>query len=169
MKKDDITQRYVRGQWVPAVNVKVYKGIESVTFPIALGQSKSIDSDVWETFYTDDGFNVEWIEANMTDEEQSDYFTLTCAGGFEYLECLAEEIFSNRHVEVYADGRSGGWAIVEGLPPIETWDAIMVARWSRFAKAARQVADDIPRSMAELIYFNVWETRQEIMSSVDNL
>ena len=37
--------------------------------------------------------------------------------------------------KVYSAGRSGGWLIVEGLPPIESWDAIMVAKWGRFERA----------------------------------
>lgn len=49
------------------------------------------------------------------------------------------------HVE--AEGRSSGWAVIPALPPLEEWDAIMLARWRRFEKYARQGADDIPYQM----------------------
>lgn len=42
--------------------------------------------------------------------------------------------FPGYKVMVYAAGRSGGWLIVEGLPPVEEWDAILVSRWGRFVK-----------------------------------
>ena len=41
---------------------------------------------------------------------------------------------------VYSAGRSGGWLVVEGLPDLETWDAIMLGRWAKFAKT---IAADI--------------------------
>lgn len=49
--------------------------------------------------------------------------------------------------EVVSEGRSGGWAIIPALPPLEEWDAVMLMRWRRFEKYARQGADDIPYQM----------------------
>lgn len=40
--------------------------------------------------------------------------------------------------EVYSEGRSGGWLVVHGLPDIESWDAVMLGRWAKFAKLIRQ-------------------------------
>lgn len=34
---------------------------------------------------------------------------------------------------VYSEGRLGGWLVVDGLPEVESWDAIKVAAWGRFA------------------------------------
>ena len=36
---------------------------------------------------------------------------------------------------VYSEGRSDGWLVVDGLPDIETWDAVMLSKWRKFEKA----------------------------------
>jgi hypothetical protein len=60
---------------------------------------------------------------------------------WESAEELARHYLKQSGLEVYSEGRSGGWLVVHGLPDIESWDAIMVSRWSRFADAvAREVA-----------------------------
>lgn len=41
-------------------------------------------------------------------------------------------------LKVYSAGRSGGWAIVIGLPPIESWDAVQLAKWRKFENALRR-------------------------------
>lgn len=43
--------------------------------------------------------------------------------------------------KIYSEGRQGGWLVVHGLPEVETWDAIRVSAWSRFAKAIRAEVD----------------------------
>lgn len=43
--------------------------------------------------------------------------------------------FPGEKVMVYSVGRSGGWLIVQGLPPVEEWNAVMVNRWAKFEKA----------------------------------
>ena len=40
-------------------------------------------------------------------------------------------------VKVWQAGRSGGWAVVEGLPELESWDAVQLAKWRRFEKACK--------------------------------
>jgi hypothetical protein len=37
-------------------------------------------------------------------------------------------------VRVFSAGRSGGWLVVERLPDVDTWDAIALGKWARFAK-----------------------------------
>ena len=39
---------------------------------------------------------------------------------------------------VYSTGRSGGWLIVQGLAPVEDWDAIMVRKWAKFEHDVRE-------------------------------
>lgn len=46
------------------------------------------------------------------------------------------------HVQVYSDGRSGGWLVVHGLPDVETWDAIALGQWAKFNKLIRGLADE---------------------------
>lgn len=42
--------------------------------------------------------------------------------------------FPGQHPHAHAVGRSAGWLIVQGLPPVEEWNGTMVARWGRFEK-----------------------------------
>ena len=51
-------------------------------------------------------------------------------------------------LEIWAAGRSGGWLIVRGLPPVEEWRRADLARWSVFA---REIA-------AEIAYLSSEET-----------
>ena len=43
-------------------------------------------------------------------------------------------------LSVWSAGRSGGWLIVQGLPPVEEWRKADLARWSVFA---REIATEI--------------------------
>jgi hypothetical protein len=117
---------------------------------------------------TDDGASTEEAEAYaewfMADDraEDSGWFSIACQDGWERLQEYAEEIFSDGmphpKLKVWSEGRSGGWAYIEGLPDFDSWDAIMVSKWFKFVKWARQEADDIPYQVVSLIYINVFES-----------
>ena len=115
---------------VPAVNVKVDR----------------FDPDLSEF----PGMTREYIQGADSD---GGWFNLACGDGFEWLQEEAIRIFGPG-VKVYSEGRNGGWAIVDGLPDFESWDAIQVSRWARFARVARGIADAVPEVMADLIYHN---------------
>lgn len=142
-----------------AVNVKVYRSSRSVPLPLELGSSYPIGHpELISTSYTADGFTHEWVEqwAEENSDTADSLFWQTCADGWEQLQELAEEIWG-KGTKVYSEGRSGGWAVVDGLDDLEQWDAIALGKWRRFERLARIVADDVPRVMLEAIYFNVWE------------
>jgi len=42
--------------------------------------------------------------------------------------------FPGHDVKVWSEGRSGGWLVVEGLPYVRDWDAVLVSRWAKFCK-----------------------------------
>lgn len=159
-KKEDVQITYHNGvgDRSPMVNVKVYGSVSSVPLPLELDASFPAGRpDLLTTHYSDPGFTHEWIEENVSDDEMSEWFYFACESGFEWLQDEASRIFDNYNVTVYSAGRSGGWAVVEGLPEIEEWDAIMLSKWKRFANVAEEVTDDIPRSIVGLIYSNVYE------------
>lgn len=83
-----------------------------------------------------------------------------CESGWEDLQSDAEYVLGKR-VIVHSAGRSGGWCVIEGLPDVETWDAIAVSKWTRFAKYAKAIVEYIPVSMVDLLYFNVWIPEHE--------
>lgn len=158
-KKSDVTfHREGFGEGRPAVNVKVPSGLPKL--PLELGQSSDDDGTTWQVSRTDPGFTAEWIDG-LGDRDLNGWFEAACESGWEYLQTLAEEVFGPG-VKVYSEGRSSGWAIVDGIADFDSWNAVDLSRWLRFEKLAREAADDIPRQMVELIYFNVWETRNDV-------
>lgn len=92
-----------------------------------------------------------------SDEDADTAFWGACEDGWSALDCEARSIFGGG-VAVAAHGRSGGWAIVSGLPPVETWDAIMVSKWSRFARFAADTVKLVPDDMARLLADNYQRT-----------
>ena len=149
--KEDIT--YHSDGWSgrrPAVNVKVHD-------TLAQGFAKWAKDEPDH----DPRFTVEWIEANLSDERQSDWFGLACESGYEDAENDAQEIWGS-HVKVYSQGRSGGWAVVDGIDQdVDSWDAIKVSEWAKWAKWTRANADYTMARMVDLIYINVFDQWQE--------
>jgi len=47
-------------------------------------------------------------------------------------ECLGKS------AKLYSAGRLGGWLVVEGLDPVDEWDAIALGRWRKFEAAIRR-------------------------------
>lgn len=72
----------------------------------------------------------------------------------------AEFIFSSigYKAKVYSAGRSGGWLVVEGLPDLEKWDAVMLGKWSMFTKNCRRAMEYLcsKESIFEGIESNRW-------------
>lgn len=167
MKKDDITTRYENGSWVPAVNVKSYAGLRSVPLPLDLGGVSEDGGKTWQAVTTDAGFTHDWIERNVSGSDSSAMWEWACQDGWEQAETAAAEVFGSG-VKVYSAGRSGGWLIVEGLDPIESWDAIMVSRWGRFEKQVDAIADDNMRRTVWNIWANVYEPRLDEAERIES-
>lgn len=154
-RKSDIRMR----DGSPCVNVKVH-------FPRSFYDgtlAREVEADSGE-----EGFAA-WWETHR-DEPEFDWFDEACAseletftewensGDLEYEPVFPD--YSGR-LKFYRDGRQGGWLVVEGLPDPETWDAIMVARWGKFARVARSFADGVPYSMLMLVAINPYAAMRE--------
>jgi hypothetical protein len=137
---------------LPAVNVKVHRTID----------------DAWSQYETqermNDGYTLEWIEENITEEQLDWIFQQACESEYEYLEGWAtgtdggeDPLFPDDNVTLEVQGRSGGWIAVRGLPDIEEWDAVRLARWRRFERIAQNIADGIPCQMLSLIELNNYQ------------
>lgn len=146
--KEDVMlhSRGYGGFAVPSVNVKVYGGPE----------------EGWRAFReyepdADPRFTEEWVEENVGENGLNEVFWMVCGWGWEDLQMIAEEVWGD-WVKVYAEGRSGGWACVDGIDnDVDNWDAVDLAKWRRFARMARVEADDIPYRMISSIYINEFE------------
>jgi hypothetical protein len=176
MRKDEVTFHSdgFFSDLRPAVNVKVQAWGNDYADAAAKFARENI-SDPFE----EEAFRVAYGRMLDNDDESNTMFEWACESGWENLDSDANWLFcpwgkdahdngecygdgtapddSKRHVTVGAEGRSGGWAVVEGLPEFDSWDAIMLGKWARFAKVARALADDVPYSMAELFYLNRFE------------
>lgn len=60
--------------------------------------------------------------------------------------------------EVCRAGRSGGWLVVTGLPPIEEWDAVMLAKWRKTESTIRAMIKGLSEKerVKEDIIANEW-------------
>lgn len=155
MKKSDITYHGlgIGGyRMVPAVNVKIYARIDFRT----LCAKVSADHDG----IANPEFTEDWIKANLGDEGGHEWWNEALSDAWDQLQedVNAEGVFG-RDVKVYSEGRSSGWAYIDGITreDVEGWNAIKLAQWARFAKFARQTADDVPYQYLSLIYLNVFE------------
>lgn len=154
MKKADVgTHRVGYGiTSLPAVNVKVYRYPSQLTDQ-EWADATDLAGDELARFR-------EWAEEWFDTEQSWWTFDTACESEREYLADWAPEILG-RDAEVHYEGRQGGWAVVDGLPDVESWDAIALGRWAKFARIARAIADGIPAQMVGLAYLNVWEPDQE--------
>lgn len=110
----------------------------------------------------------------LPESEKNAWADAAIENGWDKLQEIAKEIFG-AGAAVYSEGRSSGWAVVcpgferytaadripEHVPftraEVESWDAIRVSRWGRFAQACRRVCDDLPYQAIFLYLANDWE------------
>lgn len=145
MKKSEIQ---LKGD-LPAVNVKIRGSFDFTDERLAAVADRCGGN------YTDK-FLAWW---HSLDEDTIEHVTEwryeeACELGWGNLRFEAEIIWPDRKVEVWAKGRSGGWAVVDGLPPVETWNAVMVSKWASFVRFAHEQVKDIPYQTAALIIVN---------------
>jgi hypothetical protein len=130
MKKSDVQTHTDNGYGAgyPAINVKAHH----------IGGRCATATDVMEKFGCSDAQAEKALEfAHTSACEQFWEYWCDTTGGLENGEYA---YFPGYKVRVYSAGRSGGWLIVTGLPPVTTWDAIMLMRWAKFTKAVTEDA-----------------------------
>ncbi len=147
MRKQDIQTHSNHGRSRPAVNIRV---------------------DLWGAFTSEllesvggEDFASWWDDLEVTDEQAhmdmiDTYHAFATESAFEDAQNDAEYLFGTR-VKVYQEGRSGGWLVVENLPDLEEWDAIMVGKWGSFVKGVEAMVEAFPESLADLVYINTYD------------
>ena len=135
----------------PAVNVKMlHLDLRRVNLP----QEEGVVDGA--TVYTDVAFTHDWIDANLDEEKMDSVWMMACEEGWEMLSQEAKAIWG-KQAEVISEGRSGGWAVVEGLKDYESWNVVDLSKWRRFEQYARAVVKDIPRQMVMGVYLNYFQ------------
>lgn len=152
MKKSDVKLSYHQGaRGLPMVNVKV-------------DQCNLTETAAKYAEEFSDALFPAWLAENYDrDIVQEGAWDAAIEHGWNVLQDDAQNVFGDvsSRVKIYAEGRSGGWCVVDGLPHVETWDAILVGKWARFAKYARQAADDIPYLMVHFLYYHPFAQYRE--------
>ena len=105
------------GPYLPAVNAKYYGS----TYSDEVEQQFHCSAEV-----TQRALQWQWESARERFWEDVQEWAEKCFG---------------EGVKVYCAGRSGGWAVVEGLPPLDGWDAIQLSKWAKFAKMCSREVD----------------------------
>lgn len=144
----------------PAVNIKrhLWENGEGGDFPTSL-----LASVAKEAGHDADEFVTWW--RTMADEDEAEfdqmldaYVGFGCESGFEDARSDAEFIFDRYTTEVWQEGRSGGWLVVFGLPDVDEWDAVLLAKWRKFEKWVRSAVDAFPETVAMLVAINRYES-----------
>lgn len=183
-----IDTRYEGGERYPAVNVKVYQGLESLT------------PEQWEELRSDteakpDGTIFGRTYCEGYDDADGQAWSDACTQSFEHAEQDALALFGP-NVKLEQVGRSGGWLIVRGLPDVDTWeeldganggdpielpnlkdtivggarfksgeelrdDASLMDRWRFFEEACASYVADVPYLYAWDLAHNVWTREVE--------
>lgn len=153
MKKTDIQFHGIGYGYVvgPAVNVKIRK---QPTEDLARQVSASFEGK------PDPRFTLAWIDQHISQDQQYEWWNDACQFAWEQLQNAvdANDVFGHP-VTIISEGRSSGWAMIKGWTreTVEGWNAIDVARWVKFARFARETADDVPYQYLDLIYANVFQ------------
>jgi hypothetical protein len=155
VKKTDVQRSYHTGTagW-PMLNVKLH---DAYTWRDRADVAAEVEGD---TFCA--GF-AEWLATSATDDILDTATTVASEMGWERAVESAGEVFGeafghydHKRRRVWSAGRSGGWLVVEGLPDVETWDAVAVARWSRFAREVRAILDGLAFDALAFLALNVY-------------
>lgn len=188
MKKSDVETHYEHGRSHPAVNVKhhlwvpdlirQFKGNGSHEFSddegfwawledlwdrneyeIMDGPDEWARESCWEDA-TEVAHEI-WPEYSSESYDEKAFFP-DFPPGCQWRFTGKKAYRKRYHVQVYSEGRQGGWCVVHGLPDIESWDAIALGRWARFEKAVKAIAhEEYPYQFIWHLGTNVWERVRE--------
>ena len=173
--RDDVAVSYHgrgrNGQRRPMVNVKCHLWAESFTPAVLVSVAEECGADparfaAWWGAKAEERTGEGWNDGTALGEliDGRDGYGFRSSAAEQAFEMAGEDaamIWPGYPVKVYAEGRQGGWLVVDGLPDVESWDATMLGRWRRFERYVLAAVDDFPRAVAWLICANVYEAEAE--------
>lgn len=170
MRKADVQLNYHndgRGHGAPMLNVRVDYLTDAQWQALAA------------TVETDTGMEgvATWLAAQPDADDATNWaIDAACEDGATHATELAGEVFGERYGttehrerKVWQTGRSGGWLYVEGLPDVESWDAIMLGKWSRFAKGCAEIVAGIPYDALTLLAINTYDRECQAFADAEAL
>lgn len=154
MKRDDVIQRGAWERARPALNIKHHYWLpELIKLWQNEGHEFSGDAEFW-AWCDDLVSHSNWEVAQPAEDFANE-------DGWEQADETANDVWPSPRVKVYSDGCSYGWLIVEGLSPVEEWDAIALGRWRKFAKQIRAILGERDYQFVWHLYVNVYEPLRE--------
>lgn len=135
-RKADVLIRHERGKYYPALNVKRYQSPE------------------WSASRINEHFKcgedrAEKVAAIVYECCVEDFWRDSTAAA------LSSAFGEHHGLEVFSAGRMGGTLIVEGLPPVESWDAVTLGRWRKFASLIK----------SEIEYMETWDFGRDMIEA----
>lgn len=142
------TEGYGGADRRPALNVRMHRWIDDLT--------EAEWADARGEVAAGEGFNLAWCQQHLTADEIYGWQMTAAEDESEYFAEWAAEILGYP-VTAEHHGRSGGWLILKGMPDLEEWDAITLAKWRKLIRVSRSIVDGIPMQVISLIGLNVYE------------
>jgi hypothetical protein len=150
--RDDVDTYYTWSrERLPSINVKTSGyGWEKEAARVAA------DNDV-------PGFTSEWCEANISEDTANALWEWAIESGREDIANDADLVYEDTpwSPKCSYDGRSGGHLVVDGLPDLDEWDAVLLGKWRRFERYVRAIVDDQGYRMADMAWANMYEAEQD--------
>jgi hypothetical protein len=163
-RKDDVDfhAEYMRNRHA-AVNVKSYGGYGDLRGAV----ERVLEN---EGYILATGTDIDELTEAIAQDFGVDGFA--AEQGWEQAAEAAAENFGHGY-GVYSEGRSGGWCVVRDPSgrvafdedEVAGWDAIALARWARFARQVREIADDQAYRIAWTYIVNTLEPARADVAS----
>ena len=172
MKKADIIQRYERGEYLPAINVKWSPYLPDIEKKFRGTKARGRRGIYTVHEFGDDELFWAWVDKVDARGGGWDYptgefhaaYEMAAGDGWEQAKEYAGEIWTEHWMgtpKIYSDGRSGGWLVAHDLPDVEDWDAIAVGRWAKFARYVQATLDDLDYQFVWHLHVNVYENEPD--------
>lgn len=147
ISRDDVDDHADMSDSHPAVNVKV------PSFGLPKGQAWT---ELVDEFELDSRLAAlpgdelrDLVEAFLEKDNAGYIFGMVCQDRYEETAERAKlEFFKDYEIDTWTEGRSGGWLVVGGLPPVEHWGVKLLTQWHLFSMFCADQVADVPRAMA---------------------
>lgn len=135
--KADMEKRYERHEWLPAINVKIYDAPEYTPEKIAaeFGCDAATAERAAEWCY-------ESAQRQFWEDNALDALNFAMLGGDRASEVKPCGLNDGPY-KVWADGRSAGWLVAEGLGTVEDMDGPTFQKWRKFCRLIGQEIDHL--------------------------
>lgn len=152
--RDDVQTSYHRSGRLPMVNVKVHdtdlpSGDAFASLLAEFGFEGEREDGIDSRLAALSPDELRYLIEQYLEQDDGTIFNIACENGFEQAEDDAtSNCFPDYNVKLWTEGRQGGWLVVDGLPPVESWGPDLLRAWSDFEVGCKGLVANIPWLMA---------------------